>query len=84
MKLKVLFIQFIALLLLPSEARKTFRQEMIESAIKLASLSCLWDESASSEDIDKLVNGIAPSTREGTCLAACIAEQFGLVSFMNE
>lgn len=46
---------------------------------KLAT-KCKKQEKASDEDVEKASKGLAPDTKEGKCLAACMSEQFGFVS----
>jgi hypothetical protein len=47
--------------------------------IKSFSKKCKTDEGASDDDVENLSNGIAPETKEGKCLAACMGKQYGLM-----
>jgi PBP/GOBP family len=47
--------------------------------IKLLGKKCIKDENASEDDVDLLSEGKLPTTPEGKCFMACMAEQFGMV-----
>lgn len=54
--------------------------EADKTLIKALAKPCQTKVNASDKDLDDLLSGVAPTTPEGKCLAACMAKQYGMVS----
>lgn len=50
--------------------------------IKLLGKKCIKDENASEDDVDLLSEGKLPTTPEGKCFMACMAEKFEMVKLV--
>lgn len=48
------------------------------SMIATFAKTCQTQEGASDKDVENLSNGIAPETKEGKCLAACLGKQYNV------
>lgn len=57
-------------------ASDTFDFEFLQKISK----ECMEQEGAGADELQIVINGTLPTTREGKCLAACLGEKFGFVS----
>lgn len=62
---------------------KAMEKEEMQEMFRTMSLDCKNQEEAKDEDVEIMAQGHFPNTTSGTCLMACLYEQFGVVSNKN-
>lgn len=58
---------------------KAVDKEEAKEMFRNMSQDCKEQEKAKDEDVETMVNGAYPDTKEGKCLVACMQTQFGIV-----
>lgn len=84
MILKMKFLVALSCLCLFVGANAQIKDPALIEMIKGLLTECVAAEGASAAEIESMMSGSLPETKEGKCVIACVLEKVGAVSFHHQ